>query len=102
MFDLEQSGWQEMSMAEAGCLMWLTDLTLTNVHHVQLSLKEHLKWDEAESKNEQFTIKNCMQVALEHWTKVCDTELTKGPKPSGRGGSTGETFDGTQPKSKKR
>ena len=43
-------------MAEAGCLMWLTDLTLTNVHHVKLSRKVHLKWDEAESKNEPFTI----------------------------------------------
>ena len=37
MFDLEQSGWAEMSMADAGCLMWLSDLTLTNVHHVELS-----------------------------------------------------------------
>ena len=34
MFDLKQSGWQEMSMAKAGCLIWLTDLTLTNVHHI--------------------------------------------------------------------
>ena len=56
MFDLEQSGWQEMSMAKAGCLMWLTDLTLTNIHHFELSRKVHLKWDEAESKNEPFTI----------------------------------------------
>ena len=56
MFDLKQSGWQEMSMAEAGCLMWLTDPTLTNVHHIELSHKVHLKWDEAKSKNEPFTI----------------------------------------------
>ena len=56
MFDLTQSGWVEMSMVEAGCLMWLTDLTLTNVHHVELSRKFHLKWDEAECKNESFTI----------------------------------------------
>ena len=70
MFDLEQSGWVEMSMAEAGCLMWLTDLTLTNVHHVELSRKVHLAWDLAESKNEPFTIQNCMQVALDHWSKV--------------------------------
>ena len=45
-----------MSMAEAGCLMWLTDLTLTNVHYVELSCKVHLKWDEAKSKNEPFPI----------------------------------------------
>ena len=68
-----------MSMAEAGCLMWLTDLTLTNVHHVELSPKVHLKRDEAESKNKSFTIQNCMQVALEHRSKVRETELTLGP-----------------------
>ena len=79
MFDLEQSGWAEMSIAEAGCLMWLTDLTLTNVHHVELSPKVHLKRDEAESKNGSFTIQNCMQVALKHLSKVCETELTLGP-----------------------
>merc|ERR1711989_263175 len=89
MFDLEQSGWQEISMAEAGCLMWLTDLTLTNVHHFELSLKVHLKWDEAESKNKPFTIQNCIKVAPEHWTKVRETVLTMGPKPSGGDGSTG-------------
>ena len=36
MFDLHQSGWQDMTMHEAGCLMWLSDLTLTNPHHVEL------------------------------------------------------------------
>ena len=100
-------------MAEAGCLIWLTDLTLTNIHHIELRCKGHLRWDEGESKNKPFTIQNCMQVALKHWTKVCETELTMGPKPGGGGsltgakpgggdGLTGETSDGTQPKSKKR
>ena len=46
--------------------MWLTDLTLTNVHHVELSLKVYLKRDEAESKNKSFTIQKCMHVALKH------------------------------------
>ena len=101
MFDLEQSGWAEMSMAEAGCLMCLTDLNMTNVHPVELSQKVHLKWDEAES-NKSFTIQNCMQVALEHWSKVHETELTLGPNSIGGGGSTGETPDGTKPKTKKR
>ena len=56
MFDLKQSGWAEMTMAEAGCLMWLSDLTLTNVHHMELSRKIHIAWDLAVSRNEPFTI----------------------------------------------
>ena len=35
-----------------------------------------------------------MQVALEHWTKVRETELTMGPKPGGGGSSTGEKPSG--------
>ena len=72
--------------------MWLSDLTLTNVHYVELSWKVHLAWDLAVSKNEPFTIQNCMQVALDHWSKVQETELTMGPK-QGNGGNknTNET-----------
>ena len=98
MFDLKQSGWAEMSMAEAGCLMWLSDLTLTNVHHMELSWKVHLAWDLAVSKNEPFTIQNCMQVALDHWSKVRETELTMGPKQSNGGNNkTDETPSESQP-----
>ena len=39
--DLHQSGWESMTMAEAGVLIWLTDLTLNNPHHVKLSKKVH-------------------------------------------------------------
>ena len=53
-------------MAEAGVLMWLTNLTLTNPHHVRLSEKVHTAWDLAESRNEQFMIMNCITVALDH------------------------------------
>ena len=93
MFELEQSGWAEMSMAEAGCLMWLQDLTLTNVHHMKLSQKVHLQWDQTVCNNESFTIQNCMQVALEHWSKVRETELTLGPNSIGSGSSRVETPD---------
>merc|ERR1712115_354770 len=55
MFDLEQSGWVEMSMTEEGCLMWLQDRTLTNVNHVEFSRKVNLQWDQAVCKNESFT-----------------------------------------------
>ena len=101
MFELEQSGWAEMSQAEAGCLIWLQDLTTTNVHHVELSQKVHLTWDQASKNCEGFTIQNCMAIALEHWSKVRETELTmvKPPRKSGDP-STGETTDETQPKKK--
>ena len=56
MRDLRQSSWESMTMAEAGVLMWLTKLTLTNPHHVRLSKKVHTAWDLAESREEQFTI----------------------------------------------
>ena len=62
MFDLHQSGWQDMTMAEAGCLMWLSDLTLKNIHHIKLLSKVHRAWDLAESRNKTFTIQNCIQV----------------------------------------
>ena len=81
-----------MSQAEAGCLIWLQDLTLTNVYHVELSRKVHLAWDQATHNNESFTIKNCMAVTLDHWLKVRETELTMA-KPSSSGTSMGETTD---------
>ena len=62
MRDLHQSGWESMTMAEAGVLMWLTNLTLTNPHHVKLSEKVHTAWDLAETWNEQFTIMNRITV----------------------------------------
>ena len=40
--DLHQSGWEDMTMAEAGMLIWLTDLTTNNPHQVKLSEKIHL------------------------------------------------------------
>ena len=89
-------------MAEAGCLMWLQDLTLTNVHHMELSHKVHHQWDQAACNNESFTIQNCMQVALNHWSKVQETELTIGPKPSGSGSTTGVISDGTQSRKKRK
>ena len=105
MFDLHRSGWQDMTMAEAGCLMWLSDLTLTNIHHIELSSKVHRAWDLAESRNEPFMIQNCIHVALDHWAKVRETELTIGPKQNNGGGTktTNETpTDSTQPRKRRR
>ena len=87
MRDLHQSGWESMTMAEAGVLMWLTDLTLTNPHHVKLSEKVHTAWDLAETRDKQFTIMNCITVASDHWSKVREVELTIGQKQGGGGGT---------------
>ena len=105
MLDLHQSGWESMTMAEAVVLMWLTNLTLTNLYHVRLSEKVHAAWDLAESQTKQFTIMNCITVALDHWSKVCETELTIGPKQCGGGGTktTNEPpTDPTNPPNKRR
>ena len=50
--DLHQSGWESMTMAEAGVLIWLTNLTLVNPYHVKLSEKIHAAWDLAQTKDE--------------------------------------------------
>ena len=46
--DLHESGWEDMTMAEAGVLIWLTDLSASNPYQVKLSKKLHM----AEAKNE--------------------------------------------------
>ena len=85
--DLHQSGWESMTMAEAGVLIWLTDLTLNNPHHVKLSEKIHAAWDLAETKNEQFTIMNCIALTSKHCAKVQEVELTMGQKQGGGEGT---------------
>merc|ERR1712115_618396 len=83
MHDLHQSSWDSMNATEAGVLMWLSDLSLTNPHHIRLSEKVHAAWDLAESNNQQFSIMNCINIARSHWQKVRETMLTIGP---GNGG----------------
>ena len=39
--DLHESGWEDMTMQEAGVLIWLTDLVASNPHQVRLSEKIH-------------------------------------------------------------
>ena len=61
--------------------------------------------DLAESRNESFTIQNCIHVALDHWAKVRETELTIGPKQNNGGGTKTTTeppSDSTQPKKRRR
>ena len=41
MHDLHQSLWESMNATEAGVLMWLSNLSLTNPHHIRLSEKVH-------------------------------------------------------------
>merc|ERR1711873_208573 len=54
--DLHESGWEDMTMQEAGVLIWLTDLTASNPHQVKFSEKVHLAWDAAIAKEETFGI----------------------------------------------
>ena len=92
-------------MAEAGVLIWLTDLTASNPHQVKLSEKIHTAWDAAEAKNESFTIMNCITIASEHWAKVREVEATMSQRQPGGGGSkdgNNDTNDSTRPPKKKR
>ena len=85
--------------------MWLTNLTLTNPHHIRLSEKVHAAWDLAESRNEQFSIMNCITVMRDHWQKVRETMLTIGPRQGNGGGTTTTNHppsDPTNPPKKKR
>ena len=80
MHDLHQSSWESLTQAEVRVLMWLSDLTLTNPHHIRLSEKVHAAWDLADTRGEQFTIMNCITITFDHWSKVCEVELTISPK----------------------
>ena len=85
MHDLHQSSWESMNASEAGVLMWLSNLTLTNPHHIRLSEKVHATWDLAESNNQQFSIMNCIIITRTHWQKVRETMLKIGPRPGNSG-----------------
>ena len=103
LFDLEQSGWLIMSQAEAGCLLWLQDLTMRNQHQIKLSKTIHQCWDNAEARGEEFTVQDFLTLALQHWGKVRETELMMS-KPTDKvgGPATGETSEEAQPKKKKK
>ena len=75
----------------------------TKVHHVKLSKKVHLQWDLTSQHGEDFTVQNCLAIALEHWSKVRETKLMMA-KPQGKAGDppTGKTTEETQPKKKKK
>merc|ERR1712215_626515 len=71
MHDLHQSQWESMNVSQVGVIMWLSDLTLTNPHHLRLSEKIHAAWD-------QFSIMDCISCARTHWQKMRETKLTIG------------------------
>ena len=66
MHDLHQSQWESMNVSQVGVIMWLSDLTLTNPHHLRLSEKIHATWDLAEANNKQFSIMDCISCARTH------------------------------------
>merc|ERR1711873_369068 len=102
---LHESGWEDMTMQEAGVLIWLTDLTASNPHQVKLSEKIQLAWDAAVAKDETFGVINCITIASKHWSKVREIEATiSGKQPNGGGAKDGNTdnADSTRPPKKKR
>ena len=103
--DLHESGWEDMTMQEAGVLIWLTDLVASNPHQVRLSEKIHQQWDAAVAKDETFSVMNCITIASEHWSKVREIKATiSGKQSNGGGAKDGNTdnADSTRPPKKKR
>ena len=61
--DLHESGWADMTIQEAGVIIWLTDLVASNPHQVRLSEKVHEQWDLAISKDQTFGIMDLSPLA---------------------------------------
>merc|ERR1712115_303256 len=99
MHDLHQSLWESTNATEVGVLMWLSDLSLTNPHHLRLSEKVHAAWDLAESNNQPFSIMNCINIARSHWQKVREIMLAMTPGKCG-GTKTTNNPDPTNPPKK--
>ena len=98
--DLHESGWADMTMQEAGVLIWLTDLVSSNPHQVRLSEKIHQHWDSAIAKDETFSNMNCIPIASDHWSKVREVEATISGKQSNGGGTKDgntDNIDSTRP-----
>merc|ERR1712082_275408 len=97
-------GWEDMTMMEAGVIIWLTDLTASNPYHVRLSEKVHEHWDQAIAQNKTFGIMDCMRIGLTHWSKVRETQATISGKEPGSGGQPKitEVIDPTLPPQKKK
>merc|ERR1712115_564249 len=76
LLELDQLGWSTMSQAEAGCLLWLQDLSTSNKHQVDLSKRIHESWNTAKAHRDEVTVQNCLTIALDHCGKVHETKLT--------------------------
>merc|ERR1712240_529316 len=102
--DLHESGWADMTMQEAGVIIWLTDLVASNPHQVRLSEKVHEQWDLAIAKDQTFGILDCITIGLTHWSKVRETQATISGKQPGSGGppNGNEVVDPTMPPQKKK
>ena len=59
------------------------------------------RWDAATEKNKVFTVKDCMRLALQHWSRVREIEMTMSG-PNEKKTDTTEGSDGQEPKKKKR
>ena len=92
-----------MTMMEAGVIIWLTDLVVSNPHQVRLSEKVHEQWDLAIAQDKTFGIMDCITIGLTHWSKVRETQATISGKQPGSGGppNGNDVVDPTMPRQKK-
>merc|ERR1712240_45095 len=103
--ELQESGWSDMTMMEAGVIIWLTDLVASNPHQVRLSEKVHEQWDLAIAQDKTFGIIDCITIGLTHWSKVRETQATiSGKQPNAGGSQNGnnDSVDPTRPPQKKK
>ena len=72
-------------------------------HQIELSKTIHQCLDQVEALGEEFIVQDCLAIALQHWDKVRETELTMS-KPTDKAGgpATSETSKETQPKKTKK
>merc|ERR1712002_773138 len=97
--ELQESGWADMTMQEAGVIIWLTDLVASNPHQVRLSEKVHEQWDLAIAQDKTFRIMDCITIGLTHWSKVRETQATISGRQPGAGGplNGNDNVDPTMP-----
>ena len=68
LFDLSQSGWDQLSTNHFGCLLWLEDLDTNDHNQHELANCIHQSWDRADEWKETFTALDGQQIALTFWS----------------------------------
>ena len=64
LFELNQSGWDQLSTNHFGVLLWLEDLDTNDHNQRELANCIHESWDRADEQKETFTALDCQWIAL--------------------------------------